>query len=188
MRVEMPGNAGAREERSPCSPWSARGDRRRGASAIRIPRRARSPSASGDPSGCCSSMIVRRGDRALVAFLDRVPARADGRRARDEAFDVGALGARVIGRDPAGVVRRPRELDRSRLDLRFRGARRPGTAARGRRSSRRDSSRSCGTGRRSSSRCRLRSASAAPRSRRCSPSRLPGAVVSGSIFACTLAK
>ena len=55
----------------------------------------------------------------LVALLDRVPARPRGNRARDEALDVRALGARVIRRDPVGVVRRARELHRGRLNLRL---------------------------------------------------------------------
>ena len=45
--------------------------------------------------------VVRRRDRALVAFFDRVPTRADRRRPRDEALDIGTLGTNDVRRDPA---------------------------------------------------------------------------------------
>ena len=64
-------------------------------------------------------VIERRGHRVLVALLDRVPARADKRRARDEPLDVGAFRAAAERSDPARVVRRPREAQRSGLDFRF---------------------------------------------------------------------
>ncbi len=74
------------------------------------------------PVGLLLVAEVRRGERMLVALFDRVPARARGRRSRDQAFDVGALGPREIRRDPAGSVGRANELHRSRLDLRLEAA------------------------------------------------------------------
>ena len=143
LRVEMPGTPPpANSARHP-----ARGRRDEIVDAAPVPlvfRIERVRGLRGRPVGLLLVVEVRRGERMLVALFDRVPARARGCRTRDQVFDVGALGARAIRGDPAGGVRRARELHRSRLDLRFEAAHRRRTASRGRRSSRRDNSRSRG--------------------------------------------
>src|SRR4029453_16237466 len=75
-----------------------------------------------DPFGAGGLLLIdveRRRNGALVALLDRVPARANGGGPRNEALDVGPKGAHVVSADPAGLVRRLREAHGCRLQLRL---------------------------------------------------------------------